>query len=108
MQITRTRGDTYADEFVIRDKETWEPVNLAGCQFKLTVDSMPSPTDTATMKYQLTGVVTPLEGKVLCAPTASQANLVGTYYFDLEMTDATGKVRTVVNGTYIYTQDITK
>lgn len=108
MQIERTRGDSYADEFTLTDKQTWEPVNLAGCSFLLTVDAKPEPTDTLTQKYQLVGVVSPMDGKVLCSPTPTQANLLGTFYFDLQMTDATGKVRTVAKGTYIYTQDITK
>lgn len=108
MQIERKRGDTYADEFTLTDKQTWEPVNLSGCSFLLTVDERPKPTNDLTRRYQLTGDVLPLEGKVLCAPTPEEADLVGTFYYDLQMTDATGRIRTVASGPYIYLQDITK
>lgn len=108
MQIERTRGDTYADEFTITLKDNWQPANLAGCSFLLTLNSLKEPIDTTTQVYQITGQVVPLEGKVLCAPTAEQADRIGKFYFDLQMTDATGKVRTVLSGTYIYKQDITK
>lgn len=108
MQIERKRGDTYADVFTITDKATWEPANLAGCTFLLTLDSRPAPTDSTTQVYQLVGQVDPLAGKVSCAPSVSQADKVGTFYFDLQLTDATGKVRTVASGTYVYLQDITK
>ena len=108
MQIERKRGDTYADEFVVTDKRTWEPANLAGCTCLLTLDSRSAPDDSSTQVYQLVATVRPTEGVIEAAPSASQADQVGTFYFDLQLTDATGKVRTIASGTYIYIQDRTK
>ena len=108
MQIERKRGDTYADEFIVTDKRTWEPANLSGCSCSMSLDTRAAPGDSTTQVYRLTGVVKPLEGVVEFAPTATQADLVGTFYFDVQLTDATGKIRTITSGTYIYTQDRTK
>lgn len=108
MQIERKRGDTYADEFVVTDKRTWEPANLAGCSCLLTLDSRSAPDDSTTQIYQLVGTLKHLDGVIEFAPSAEQANRVGTFYYDLQLTDATGKVRTIASGTYIYIQDRTK
>lgn len=96
MDIERKRGDTYADEFTLTLKETWEPANLTGSSATLTVF------DGATQKYQLTGVVQALAGKILCSPTALQADLKGNFTYSLKLIDATGKIRTIANGSYIY------
>lgn len=107
--ITRKRGDTYADEFAITYKSTGEPVNLTGCTFKLTVDTRKNPTDTSTQIYQLSGTMAdPTDGTVEFAPSAIQADRLGYFFYDVEMTDATGKKRTIESGKYVYTQDITK
>lgn len=107
--ITRKRGDTYADEFVVRHKTTGLPINVTGCTFLLTVDPERAPATAANNVYQLTGVVTDGPGgRVEFAPTATQANQVGTFYYDVQMTDTSGRKRTVVAGKYKYVQDITK
>lgn len=109
MDIERKRGDSYADEFTITYKETGVPVNLAGCTFLLSLDTLASPPDGTTQVYQLTGVVSdPTKGVVGFSPTTTQADKVGYYYFDVQMTDATGAVRTIASGRYVYKQDITK
>jgi hypothetical protein len=109
MQITRTRGDTYADSFTISNAATGDVVNLAGCSFKLTLNSVQNPVDTTTQVYQLDGVITDATtGVVEFAPTEAQANQIGFFYFDIEMTDGQGYKRTLVKDSYIYKQDITK
>ncbi len=109
MKIERTRGDTYADVFTIVNMETRLPANIDGCSFKLTVDATSNPSDVSTQIYQIPGNITSAgEGIVSFAPTAQQANLVGYYYYDVEMTDSYGQVFTLVKGLYAYFQDITK
>jgi hypothetical protein len=107
--ITRRRGDTYADEFVIRSKSTGQPLNITGYTFTLTLDAEKAPAGTATNVYQLTGVIVDAAaGRVEFAPSEAQANHVGTFYYDVQMVDGAGRKRTVVSDKYKYAQDITK
>jgi hypothetical protein len=107
--ITRKRGDTYADEFVLKSKVTGQPINLTGYTFLLTVDPNKEPTSAATNAYQLTGtILDAVGGRVEFAPTAMQADRVGAFFYDVQMVDGAGRKRTVVSGKYKYEQDITK
>jgi hypothetical protein len=49
--ITRARGDTYADEFIFKSKKTGLPLDLTGCSFLLTVDQSAAPVDASLNKY---------------------------------------------------------
>lgn len=105
--ITRKRGDTYADEFTIKSKTTKLPINIAG--FTLTVDPSKTPVDDTNNLYQLTGtILDAANGRVEFAPSAGQADQVGTFYFDVQMIDGAGRKRTIEGGKYKYEQDITK
>jgi hypothetical protein len=108
-QITRTRGDTVPDKFTVSNNATGEIVNLAACSFKMTVSTDPNPIDESTQVYQLDGVIADSStGVVEFTPTAEQANQVGYFYYDIQMTDSYGRILTLVKDTYVYTQDITK
>lgn len=107
--ITRKRGDTYADELTIKSTLTNQPVNIAGYTFLMTLDPSKAPVSNASNLYQLTGtIVDAALGKVEFAPSESQANQVGKWYYDVQMVDGAGRKRTVESGSYIYKQDITK
>ena len=108
-ELTRTRGDTHVDEFAITSKKTGAVVDITGASFLLTLSYVSSPYNSAKQIYQLTGTITDAEnGVVEFAPSAVQADIVGTFYYDVQMTDALGKIRTIEKGVYTYTQDITK
>lgn len=108
-ELTRYRGDTFADTFTIFDNTTGLPVDLTGASLLLTVDPSATPVSSATNAYQIVGVIaTPSSGVVSFAPTLSQSNRVGYFYYDIQLTDITGKIRTVDNGVQQYKQDITK
>ncbi len=107
INVTRTRGDTAPDVFTVSKGRT--ATNISGCSFKLTLNTSKEPVDSATEVYQLTGVIAePATGKVSFKPTAEQADQVGYFYYDIQMTDSFGDVQTLVEGTYRYKQDITK
>lgn len=107
LNVTRKRGDTDPDVFIVSKNRV--PTNLAGCSFKLSVNTLKEPVDTSTEVYQLIGIITdPASGKVSFRPTAEQANQVGYFYYDIQMVDSYGDTQTVVEGTYKYEQDITK
>lgn len=109
MKISRIRGDTYADQFKITLSSSGQPANLTGCTFKLTLSTSSAPDATVQPVYQLVGQVTDAaNGIVEFAPSATQADVVGNFYYDIEMHDVLGKIRTILMDNYTYTQDITK
>jgi hypothetical protein len=109
IDIERKRGDTYADEFIIKSKATKKPVNITGYTFLLTVDPEKAPVDAANNLYQLTGtILDAVAGRVEFAPSALQANQLGNFFYDVQMIDGAGRKRTVESGKYKFTQDITK
>lgn len=111
MDITRRRGDTYPDSFTLTLRETGDYANLTGCSFLLTLDTLKNPVGVLTNVYQIVGnVPNPANGVVQFSPTLSQADRVGYYYYDVQMTDQSGKVRTLTpfGAQYVYIEDITK
>jgi hypothetical protein len=107
--LTRPRGDTYADEFVLKSKTTGQPINLAGYSFKLTVNAKKDPGPTDAPEFQINGVITDeAGGKVEFAPTAADADRLGNFHYDIQMVDGAGRKRTLVKAKYGFTQDITK
>lgn len=110
MQIVRTRGDTAPDVFTVTTNNRAKAlVNLAGCSFKMTLSTVADPVDVSTQLYQLDGVIPePATGKVEFAPTVEQADHVGYFYYDIQMTDSFGDIITLAAGSYLYKQDITK
>lgn len=109
MQIDRTRGDTTPIVATVTFKKTRQVVNLVGCSFKLTVDKRAAPADVSTLLFQIEGVVAEGEnGQVEFHPTDEQANHVGFFYYDIQMTDSYGKIHTLVCDSFVIKQDITK
>ena len=107
--ITRKRGDTYADEFTIKSASTGAPINITGYTFLMTLDPSKNPVDNTANIYQLTGtILDAAAGRVEFAPNATQANQLGTFYYDVQMVDGVPRKRTIVSGKYKYEQDITK
>lgn len=107
--ITRFRGDTVPDRVTVKDS-TGTVIDISGYTFLLTVNSNKEPTSSAGQLMQITGVVTDgTHGLVEFSPTSDQANQApGKYFYDIQMTTDTGKIQTIVCGTYVFKQDITK
>lgn len=105
----RKRGDTYADEFILKSKRTKQPIDITGFSFKLTVNTKAAPTASDPPEFQIDGTITDgPNGKVEFAPTDADVDRVGKFYYDIQMVDAAGRKRTLVSGRYVLTQDITK
>ena len=107
--LTRKRGDTYADEFAILDS-AGAAQNIAGYSFVMTVDPDKNPTSASNNLFALVGAITDAAaGIVEFAPTALQADQTpNKYWYDVQMTDAGGKIRTIEHDSYTITQDISK
>lgn len=109
MIINRKRGDTRPDECTVIDIETGRPVPINGCSFVMTVDTRRAPTDSSTRQYQVIGqIVDGDAGRFNFTPAPAQVDRVGTFYYDIQMTDSAGLVWTLDLDAYIFTQDITK
>lgn len=107
--LTRKRGDTFADRFVITSEETGAVIDISGYTFLLTVDPEKEPVDDSANIFQLTGtIVDAAAGLVEFAPNATQADQLGSFYFDAQLTAPSGRIRTFDSGKYKFTQDITK
>ena len=108
--ITRKRGDTYADDIIVKSKKTGLAMNITGYSFVMTVDPSKSPVDATTNLYSVVGaIIDAVEGRVEFAPTAMQADQPPeTYYYDIQMIDGAGRKRTIVLDKYKYEQDISK
>ena len=108
MQIDRYRGDTYADKFMVSVVDG-SVANLTNCQIRLTVSSDKNPKDSSTQIYQIVGTVDdPSSGVVEFLPNPSQVDRCGMFYYDIQITDADGIIRTVAKDVYMFHQDITK
>ncbi len=107
--ITRKRGDTYAETITVTDT-AGTAINITGYTFKLTVDPEKAPATAANNLFSITGtILSPTAGTVEFAPSALQADQApGTYYFDIEMIDGAGRIRTIALNKYVVTQDISK
>lgn len=109
MKIERKRGDTEADVFIVRKVRTGVPVNISGCTFVLTLDPEQFPADATNNLYAITGtILDAAAGTVEFAPSAGQADRVGAFFYDVQMTRSNGRKLTVAAGPYTYIQDIGK
>ena len=105
--ITRTRGDTYAHKITILDSATRLGLDITGNTFVLSVSTIREPT-VASYVFQVTGTITDAAaGKVSFPFSAVEADNIGTFYYDMEMTAGT-EIRTIDIGSIIFNQDITK
>lgn len=105
--ITRKRGDTYPIVFTVSVNGV--PADITGCTFLLTVDPSKAPLDNTANICQIVGVITnPTGGIVSFSPSPANVNFVGKYYYDIQITDALGKIRTLVMAKFTLVQDITK
>lgn len=107
--ITMFRGDSYP--IIINVRQNGVAMDLTDCTFKMTVDSLQNPPDDTTLLFELIGALsaTPTDGTVEFTPTTTNTDLdVGKYYYDVEMTDSEGNIRTILKSTFSIQMDITK
>lgn len=106
--IERNRDDTLTpEEITVIDEDSGDPKNISGMTFILSVTETEEPT-TAVYLFQITGVITDAANGVVNFPlTDSDADNVGNYYYDIQLTSG-GKNDTVMKGEFIMIQDRTK
>lgn len=109
LDLFRTRGDTYPTQLIVKD-ENGVIIDITGFAFILTVDPSEEPIDALANLFALTGtIVDGPAGAVSFAPSVGEANQTPSeYYYDVQMTDLGGAIRTITKGRYTFLQDITK
>lgn len=106
--IERKRGDTYPMHFTIKSNNV--TLDITGCGFKLTVDPRKDPPDPTLNLFTLVGVIDgpPANGLVKFDMSLTQADHIGKFFYDLQMIDAAGFIRTIEKDKFNFVQDITK
>jgi len=105
------RGDSYPLELTIKNKSDGEVIDLTGYSFILTVDTLKTPPDDTTKVFEVAGVLDadPSTGKVSFTPTTTDTNIdPASYYYDVQMIDSSGHIRTIAKNKWKLLQDITK
>ena len=106
--IEYRRGDSYSRTVTVTDQGA--PVDLTDCVALLTVSTAENPVDDTTEVFQLIGIIDdePATGKVHFIPSTTDNGTAGIFFYDVEITDVAGNVRTPIKSTWTITQDITK
>ena len=98
LSLSRTRGDTYPIRMTMTNPDG-TPMDLTNKQVILTANTEEDPIDTTNQVFQIVGTITDAEaGTVEFAPTLEQADNVGLFYFDVEVSD-------VENPVYLWAPD---
>jgi hypothetical protein len=108
-EICWGRGDSDAKGFIVQD-ENGVAVDISGFSFKMTVNSEKDPTDQTNEQFTITGVIgVAANGEVSFAPTTVDTDITPTiYFYDIEQTDGSGAIKTLIKGKCKIIQDITK
>lgn len=103
------RGDSDAKGFVVQDS-AGAAIDITGFTFKLTVSSDRDPTDQVNEQFTIVGVIgSPTDGTVSFAPTTVDTDITpGIFFYDIEQTDGSGRIKTIIKGKCRIIQDITK
>lgn len=109
MTISMYRGDSYPITFTLKDS-AGSTIDLTGCSLLMTVDQLENPPDDTTKLFDVTGALSddPTTGVVMFTPTSANTATIGSYFYDVQLTDAYGNIRTVAKNTFTVSQDITK
>ncbi len=108
-EICWGRGDSDAKGFIVQD-ELGVAVDISGFSFKLTVNSKKDPTDQVDEQFTITGVIgVAADGEVSFAPLITDTDITPTtYFYDIEQTDGSGAIKTLIKSKAKIVQDITK
>ena len=112
--IARKRGDTAPDKIFVKDpNDPTLPLDITAFAFKLTVNTEQDPDPgppIGTELVTINGTITDAPGGEVEFPwSAGDADQVpDDYFYDIQQTDAAGKILTIAKNEYKFQQDITK
>ncbi len=107
--MCRVRGDTYSFTIKITSNGS-TPIDISTFSYLLTVDPSEEPADNLNNLFQLVGTITDGPGGIVSWDiTAGEADQTpGIYFYDIQQTDGSGKITTILKGRWEVVQDITK
>lgn len=111
LDLCFTRGDTEPFSFALVDDSTpAAAIPITGFSFLLTANTEQDPINDDNQLFQLSGFIgaDPLLGIVTFSPIVATFLNAGDFFFDVEQTDASSKIRTIIKGKLEIRQDITK
>jgi len=107
--IIRRRGDTKPYVIQIVDKCTGVALDVTGHSFLMAVDPSNTPSTSTNNIMAMDGIiVSAISGIVKFIPTPVEADNVGTFHYDIQMTDLGSLFDTIDHGKFILKQDISK
>lgn len=108
--ITAEQGATFARTITWRDASA-TPINLTGCTAKMQVRKSVD-ADTAVLTLSSSSGITlgGTAGTVALEVTSTKMSQVpaGLYYYDLELTNVSGKVTRLLQGKFTVTREVTR
>ena len=109
INIIRKRGDNFPFQFTLTD-EAGAAVPITGFSFRMVVDPSNAPDDTANNIFDLAASIVDGSGGIFeFSPTTMEMDITPkTYFYEVQMTDASSDIRSIVQGTFIIEQDIVK
>jgi hypothetical protein len=105
IEIPRFRGDT--KDLVLKLKKDGEIFPLDGSSAILSVSKEKAP-ELADYVFQSIASIDVAEGSLTFTFSDEDVNVVGKHYYDVQLTDAAGKISTILKGPMPFEQDITK
>lgn len=108
--LDRKRGDTAPDVILVTDPENGGPLDISGFAYVLTLNVERNPPDASQQIVTITGSITnPTGGRVEFPWSPTDADQTpAKYWYDIQQTDASGRVKTIAKNAYVIYQDITK
>lgn len=103
-------GDTIELGIIIKNT-LGNPINITGSTIVFTMKSDLNKLDAdAEVQVIVTTHSNPVQGEteIVVQPAATNNLFPGTYYYDIQFKDATGKIKTILYGTTKVLQTVTK
>jgi len=112
--FTITRGDTYKENWVIKD-ESGTPINITGGKLYFTLKNSVSDPDPGALQLTsatgegITITDAPNGAATMTMTSAQTAALnVQTYYYDIQYKSSSGEIFTLARGTMTVESDVTQ
>ena len=109
VNYTVFRGDDWEKLLKFVDKND-QPINITGWTIFFTLKKRKTDEDaSAVIKKTITSFNNPADGEVLLSISASELNeLLGEYYYDIQIKKADGRILTIISGIITFETDITR
>ncbi len=115
LELCRKRGDTAPDKITVLDSESTttpkEPLDITGFSYILTINTERDPDGSVGNELvSIAGAITDaVNGVVEFAFTGPDSDQTpDEYWYDIQQTDAGGRIKTIAKNKYTFFQDITK